>query len=67
MNRDNNLGMWTRAPNGGGDYSISYSGEQEYTDDMSHSTMMLTHSFTLTLVSLFVALLCLLSHAPILS
>ncbi|KAI5395704.1 hypothetical protein KIW84_062038 [Lathyrus oleraceus] len=66
--RDNNLGMWTRAPNGGGDYSISYSGEQEYTDDMSHSTMMLTHSFTLTLVSLFVALLCLLSHAaPILS
>ncbi|XP_058771168.1 probable pectate lyase 12 [Vicia villosa] len=65
--RDNNLGMWTRAPNGGGDYSISYSGEQEYTDDMSHSTMMLTHFFTLTLVSLFVALLCLLSYAPILS
>ena len=60
MSRDNNLGMWTRAPNGGGDYSMSYSGE-EYTDDMSKSEMLLTHSLTLTLVTLFVALLCLLS------
>lgn len=57
MSRDNNLGMWTRAPNGGGDYSMSYSGEEEYTDDMSKSTMLLTHS----LVTLFVGLLCLLS------
>ncbi|WJX11651.1 pectate lyase [Trifolium repens] len=61
--RDNNLGMWTRAPNGGGDYSISYSGgPEEYTDDMSHSTMLLTYSLTLTLVSIFVALFCLLFH-----
>ncbi|KAK2401175.1 pectate lyase [Trifolium repens] len=61
--RDNNLGMWTRAPNGGGDYSISYSGgPEEYTDDMSHSTVLLTYSLTLTLVSIFVALFCLLFH-----
>jgi hypothetical protein len=63
MSRDNNLGMWTRAPNGGGDYSISYSGgPEEYTDDMSHSTVLLTYSLTLTLVSIFVALFCLLFH-----
>lgn len=59
--RDNNMGMWTRAPNGGGDYSMSYSGP-DYTDEMSQTTMSFTHSLTFTIVSVFVVLLCLLSQ-----
>ena len=61
MSRDNNLGMWTRGPNDGGSY-ISENGP-EYTDEMSRTTMLLPPSHTLTLVSAFVAFLCLLSHS----
>lgn len=58
--RDNNLGMWTRGPKDGGGYISEYG--VEYTDDMSRSTMPLPPSKTMTVVSAFVALLCLLSH-----
>lgn len=64
MNRDNNLGMWTRGPNNGGesgDY-ITYSGPEEYTDDMSPTTMLLSPSRAFTLATVSVTSLSLLSY-----
>lgn len=63
MSRDNNLGMWSRGTNNniGGDY-MSYSGLDEYTDDMSPSTMPLTPSHAVTLASLFITSFSLLSY-----
>lgn len=56
MNRDNNLGMWSRGPNGEGD-DISESGP-EYTDDMSPSARVVGPPYsTLIIVSSFI-LLC---------
>lgn len=60
MNRDNNLGMWTRGPNDGAVY-FSDTGP-EYTDDMSRSTVPLPPSPTFTLLSAFLAFFCLLFH-----
>lgn len=64
MNRDNNLGMWSRGPDGEGD---DVSGlVPEYTDDMSRSErVVLPPSPTFTLVSSFLLLFMLSYTIPL--